>query len=82
MPMVMRDTVNMWLQMCRCSALQSCWVNDFYYLIAYCMNKIIARQVADVITSKMEIRFYYWSLNLHLRWEESLVKCYIMRLIH
>ena len=50
--------------MYQCSALQSCRVNDFYYLIAYCMNKIIARQVTRVITSEVEIRFYYWSLNL------------------
>jgi len=53
-----------------------------WLLLPYCMNKIIARQVTHVIISKAEIRFYYWSLNLQLRWEESLIKCYIMRLIH
>jgi hypothetical protein len=36
------------------------------------MNKIIASQVTRAITSKVEIRFYYWSSILQLRGEESL----------
>jgi len=54
----MRDKLNMLLQMYQCSALQSCRVNDFYYLIAYLMNKIIARQVTHAITNEVEIRAF------------------------
>jgi hypothetical protein len=36
------------------------------------MDKITASKVPCGITSKVEIPFYYWSLNLQLRGEESL----------
>ena len=66
----------------QCPTIQSCWITGFYYLIAYCMNKVIASQITHIITSKVEIRFYYWSLKLQLRLEESLVKCYMIHVVH